>query len=129
MSYASLLRHRCTLLRLDPVMVGGLAGASWTAIATNVRCFADLQFIRRGRDPVWTPESGRPSERHGVLFLHPGVNGLVKSGMRVRLSRGPAGTFEIAGAIDEAWTPHRLHHLECGIEEVGSPLAQGAVIP
>jgi hypothetical protein len=127
MSYRSLLKHRCTLLEMHEVLVGGLAGANWVEVSTDVRCFIDLNFIRRGRDPVWTSESGRPSERHGVLFLHPSVNGIVKSGMRVKMTLGPSGVFQIEGAVDQAWTPRRLHHLECGVEEVGSPLAQGKV--
>jgi hypothetical protein len=126
-SYRSLLKHRCTLLQIHETKVGGLPGATWVAVATNLPCFLNLGMVRKGKDPVWTPESGRPNERSGVLFLHPKVNGVLRSGMRVDMQRGPSGTFQVVGAVDEAWTPTRLHHMECGVEEIGSPLAKGHV--
>ena len=125
MRYTSLLRHRADLLRMEQIKVGGLAGAHWVVVESNVRCFLDLTFIRKGRDPIWTAQGGRPSERNGVLFMHPNTD--IRSGDRVRMTRGPAGTFQIEGALDEAWRPTSRHHLELGCVEVGSPLAKGTV--
>lgn len=126
MSYRSLLKHRCSLLELHEVLVGQLAGASWDPVMEGLRCFLDLRPLS-SRDALWTMESGRPSEAQGVLFLDALANGVVRSGMRVKITRGPAGIYQITGAIEEAWTPRRLHHMECGVEEVGNPLAQGKV--
>lgn len=93
----------------------------WAVVSQGVRCFLDLNFIRRGKDPLWTPEAGRPSDRSGVLFVEASAN--VKSGDRLRMTRGPHGVFQVEGAVDEAWTPTRMHHLELGVVEVGAPLA------
>jgi hypothetical protein len=59
MSYATLLKHRCSLLDLTEDFVNGIPVMQWGLVATNVRCFLDLNFIRRGKDPMWTPEAGR----------------------------------------------------------------------
>lgn len=126
MSYASLLKHRCSLLELHEVLVGQLAGADWVAVMEDLPCFVDLRPLS-SRDPMWTAESARTSEAQGVLFLHARANGIAKSGMRVRITRGPGEFFQITGAVEEAWTPRRLHHIEAGIEEIGNPLAKGSV--
>lgn len=126
MSFKANLRHRCNLLELTEVQVDGLVSHDWNVVTNgaNIRCFLDLNFIRRGKDPIWTPEAGRPSDRSGVLFLLPGAP--IKSGQRIEIIFGPTGTFEVQGAVDEAWTPRKLHHLEIGVVEVGSPLAKGS---
>lgn len=123
MSYPGLLKHKCSLLKLSMTMEAGLAKSQWVEVARNVPCFLDLNFIRRGKDPLWTAEAGRPSDRSGVLFLK--ANSGVESGMRVRMSFGPSGTFLIEGAVDEAWRPTRNHHIEVGVSEVPSQISAG----
>lgn len=121
MSYRSLLKHRCTIYRLEASQTDGMSAQAWSPVATNVPCFIDLQYIRMGKDPMWTPEAGRPSERTGVMFLLPPVP--VHSGDRFIITRGPAGSFSIEGADDIVWTPGYFHHREVGVKEIGSPLS------
>lgn len=126
MSFKSLLKHRCIILRLVETAQDGSPVFEWQPITqadgtTQVRCFLDLNFIRRGKDPIWTPEAGRPSDRSGVLF----ITTPVKSGDRIQMVKGPAGMFEIQGAVDEAWTPSAQHHLEIGVKEVAVQIARG----
>lgn len=118
-----MLKHRCDLLELQETFEDGIAVSEWTVVASKVKCFLDLNFIRRGKDPVWTPEAGRASDRSGVLFVH--GNAPARSGMRVRMSFGPSGTFLIEGAVDEAWRPTSRHHLEVGVVEVPSQISNG----
>lgn len=123
MSYAAQLKHRCTLLELQTTFVNGVPQTLWQPVATGVRCFLDLNFIRRGKDPMWTPEAGRPSDRSGVCFLEPKAP--AKSGYRIKMTKGPTGTFLIEGAVDEAWQPTKLHHLEVGVVEVPKQISKG----
>ena len=120
MSYSKMLRHRCEILRLVESDIDGMPQHSWLKISEEVRVFLDLNFIRSGKDPRWTPEAGRPSDRSGVLFVDP--EGDVRSGDRVRMTVGPHGTFQVEGAVDEAWTPTKMHHKECGVVEVAGVL-------
>lgn len=120
MSFNALLKHRCSVDELVEGEIDGIATASWVTIASNVKCFLDLGFIRRGKDPMWTPEAGRPSDRSGVLFAT--ASAPLKPGQRVSMTRGPRGTFEIQGAVDEAWRPLDLHHLELSVIEVARQL-------
>lgn len=123
MSYSALLKHRCSLLELTETFVDGIPTMTWTEVATNLRCFLDLNFIRRGKDPMWTPEAGRPSDRSGVLFVM--GKAPVKSGQRVKMTKGPVGTFLIEGAVDEAWVPTSMHHIEVGVVEVPKQISKG----
>lgn len=123
MSYKSLLKHRCSLLELQESFVNGIPQSSWVSVAEGVKCFLDLNYIRRGKDPMWTAEAGRVSDRTGVLFLH--GTAPAKSGMRVKMTFGPAGTFLIEGAVDQSWRPTSLHHLEVGVIEVPSQISKG----
>lgn len=123
MSYAAMLKHRCTLQELTDTFVDGIPRSTWTDSATGVKCFLDLNFIRRGKDPMWTQEAGRVSDRNGVLFL--AGTATVKSGMRVKMTFGPSGTFLIEGAVDEAWRPTSKHHIEVGVTEVPSQITKG----
>lgn len=124
MSYSSLLKHTCHLLSLQSGFKDGIPTSQWTQVTTKpVACFLDLQFIRRGKDPLWTPEAGRVSDRTGVLFVDKGA--VVKSGMRVKIVFGPQGTFLIEGAVDEVWKPTELHHYECGVTEVPTQISAG----
>lgn len=118
-----MLKHRCDLLELRETFEDGIAVSAWTLVASQVKCFLDLNFIRRGKDPVWTPEAGRASDRSGVLFVQGSAP--ARSGMRVRMSFGPSGTFLIEGAVDEAWRPTSRHHLEVGVVEVPSQIGSG----
>ncbi len=123
MSYGGMLKHRCTLQELNETFVDGIPRSEWVDAATGVKCFLDLNFLRRGKDPMWTPEAGRVSDRSGVLFL--AGTAPVKSGMRVKMTFGPSGTFLIEGAVDEAWRPTSKHHLEVGVTEVPSQITKG----
>lgn len=123
MSYGTLLAHRCTLMEQKTSFVNGIPTSQYVAVKTNVKCFLDLNFIRKGKDPMWTPEAGRPADRSGVLFL--AGNAPAKSGMRVKMTRGPEGTFLIEGALDEAWRPKNRHHLEIGVVEVPKQINKG----
>jgi hypothetical protein len=123
MSYTGLLKHRCTLRQLNESIVNGIPQSTWVDVQTNVKCFLDLNFIRRGKDPMWTMEAGRPSDRSGVLFVV--GTAPVKSGQRVQMTFGPSGTFLIEGAVDEAWRPTSKHHIEVGVVEVPSQISKG----
>lgn len=123
MTYSSLLAHRCDLVELKESFVNGVPQSNWTTVKTNVRCFLDLGFIRKGKDPIWTPEAGRVSDRSGVLFLD--GKAPVQSGMRVKMTKGPTGTFLVEGAVDEAWRPTSKHHIEVGVVEVPKQISKG----
>jgi len=118
-----MLRHRCHILRLVETTNDGSPVHSWeTVTETAIRCFLDLNFIRKGKDPIWTQEAGRPQDRSGVWFA---LNDApIKSGDRIKMVKGPTGTFKVEGALDEAWRPTDLHHLEIGVQEVPPPRAR-----
>lgn len=120
MSYRSMLRHRCTVLRLKETFVRGIPVHDWVPVAVNVSCFVDLNFVRLGKDPTWTPEAGRPTTRTGVGFFLAGAP--LRSGDRIRMTKGPSGTFSLDGALDEAWRPTAKHHMEVSLKEVPSQL-------
>lgn len=124
MALLNLLKQRCTVQRLSDVQFDGLISTQWTQVA-DLRCFLDLSYIRSGKDPVWTPDSGRAQNRSGVLFLPPGAN--VEPGDRIVMTKGPSGTFVVQSALDEAWTPRKLHHLECYVTEVDRVYTSGGV--
>ena len=119
-------RHRCTIERQTKTTVDGIVSSDWAPVATNEPCFIDLTFIRKGRDPQWTPEAGRPADRTGVGFFGPRSKVLV--GDRIRMTRGPIkGTFLIDGAYDQISDDNgRLHHIEAGVREVPPSVALGA---
>ena len=123
MSFKSMLKHRVDVYRLTESDLDGLPVHTWSLVASNVRVFLDLNFIRRGKDPVWSPENGRAMDRSGVLFAEFGAN--ITSGDRLSTSRGPSGTFQVEGAVDEAWRPTDGHHLELGVVEVPSMIGTG----
>lgn len=123
MSYKNLLKMRCNILRATQTQVDGLATESWAEIETSSRCFLDLNYIRAGKDPVWTPDDGTAQNRSGVLFLPPTTLG--RPGDRVQMLKGPNGTFEIQSSMDEAWTPRAIHHLECFVAEVNRTYVPG----
>lgn len=125
MSYKTLLKMRCRILELVETQVDGLVSNEWavTLGGSSVRCFLDLGFIRKGKDPIWTPDSKTAENRSGVLFLAPKAPG--KPGDRVEMLVGPPGTFTIDSSMDEAWTPRKFHHLECFVSEVARVYTSG----
>ena len=135
MSFRSMLAHRCKLVEAVETSTDGSSVYTWQTVKMVssgtpdliVPCFLDLNFIRKGKDSQWVEAAGRPKDRTGVLFLPARVyNGAawvdlpVESGMRIEMTKGPAGMFSIEGALDEAWTPRKRHHLEFGVIEVAS---------
>lgn len=123
MSYGAMLKHRCSLMELQSTFVDGVPRTTWVAVATGVSCFLDLNFLRRGKDPMWTPDAGRVMDRSGVLFVK--GTAPVKSGQRVVMTKGPSGTFLIEGAVDEVWRPSSKHHIEVGVTEVPTQITKG----
>ena len=94
-----MLQQRCNIRRLVEGTTNGYVTFTYQTVETNVPCFLDLSFIRKGKDPMWTPEAGRPSDRSGVWFGMPKVN--VQSGDQIVMTKGPSGTFQVEGAVDE----------------------------
>lgn len=126
MSYKSLLRHRVVIERQAKTTIDGTVVSDWTPVASNEPCFLDFQFIRRGRDPQWTPEAGRPADRSGVAFF--GAKSKVRVGDRLRTvkNRGPAGTYMVEGAFDTVYDGRgNVHHIEAGVKEVPPSIAVG----
>ena len=117
-----MLKQRCSIQRLVEGTTNGYSTFVWQVVQTGVPCFLDLSFIRQGKDPMWTAEAGRPSDRSGVWFGMPTVD--VRSGDQIVMTKGPSGTFQIEGAVDQVWRPGDFHHLELGVKEVGRPIAQ-----
>lgn len=129
MSFRSMLRHRCQILTLEETMENGSPVVDWVPISHPVehplsgqpieyRCFMDLTFQRRGKDPQWTPEAGRPADRQGVFFALGDIP--MRAGDRIKMTRGPSGIYETTGSFDEAVTPHKRHHIEVGVSEVAA---------
>lgn len=125
MSYRGLLAHRVTIKRSETTIVDGVESFGWVTVASGVPCRMDLQFIRSGRDPQWTPEAGRMEDRTGVGFFL--ADAPVRTGDRVIVTRGPSGTFLLEGSIDEVQGRHgRTHHIEVGVKEVPGPVARAS---
>ena len=82
-----------------------------------------MNFIRSGKDAVWTPESGRGTERYGVGFFL--GNEPLKPGDWIKMTRGPTGVFSLEAAVDEAWRPEENHHLEVGLREIPKQYEKG----
>jgi hypothetical protein len=124
-SYASLLVHRVDVQRATVGNIDGLDTYDWNTVATGIHCRLDLQYIRPGVDPQWTPEAGRPTDRTGVAFFPAHSN--IRSGDRLIVRKGPQGTFLAEGAVDDAQDRHGYsHHLEVGVREVPGPRAAGS---
>lgn len=123
MSYRLMLHHRCSIKRMVEQEVNGYLLMNYATVLTNVPCYLDLNFIRQGKDPMWSPEAGRPADRTGVWFGLPKYD--IRSGDQIVMTKGPSGTFQIEGAVDEAWRPRNKHHVELGVKEIGRPVANG----
>jgi len=115
-----MLKHRCTVLRLQEAMVNGMPIYDWVPVRTNVPVFLDLNFVRLGKDPTWTPEAGRPTDRAGVGFFL--GTAPIRNGDQIIMTKGPTGRFSLEAAVDEAWRPSSKHHLEVSVKEVSSQL-------
>ena len=126
MSFNSMLAHRCSLIDSKETSVDGSSVYTWVTVATDVPCFLDLSFIRKGKDAQWVEAAGRPKDRTGVIFFKGAQS--VKSGQRIEMTKGPVGTFSIEGALDEAWSPRKRHHLEFGVIEVASVIKRAAYV-
>lgn len=116
MSYKAMLKHRVDVMEQTIDLDSGSPSYGWSVVASNVKCFIDLNFVRTGKDQVWTPESGRSTDRVGVAFFM--GDAPLKIGQWVKVTKGPSGVFSLESGIDEAWTPHRKHHLEVSIREI-----------
>jgi hypothetical protein len=123
MGFRDLLTHRAKVMRAQMVVSDGLESYDWVTVASRVRCRVDLQYIRPGRDPQWTPEAGRQTDRTGVAFFE--ANAPVKVGDRVVVLTPPGGTFLVEGSVDAVLgRDGKVHHLECGVREVPGPMAR-----
>ena len=116
MSYSSLLQMRCSVYRLEEISNDGVVSQEWNVIESGIRCFLDLNFIRAGKDPTWTPDQASAQNRAGVLFLDAKSSAI--PGDRIVMTTGPEGTFLIDSAMDQAWRPSGKHHLETYVSEV-----------
>lgn len=126
MSYNNNLKMYCEVLEQVETRIGSMPTMTWQTVpgADRVRCFLDLFFIRPGKDPVWNPDTGRASNRAGVLFVKASTD--LVPGNRIKMLVGPSGTFLIDKVIDEAWSPKkptRRHHIEVYVTEVDRALA------
>lgn len=122
MSFDALLVHRCNLMRLAESNQDGIASYTWSTIKRSIPLRIDLSFQRRGKDPDWISEAGRPTDRTGVAFFGPGLD--VRPGDRIVMTHGPTGRFELQGSRD--YVPDRygdVHHIEIGVQEVAQAIA------
>lgn len=119
MSFLALLAHRCDVYDLSTVSDDGSPITTYRKINDKpVRCRLDLNFTRQGKDTLWMSTAATPEDRMGVMFFLPGAP--IKSGVRLKMLKGPAGIFQIKGSIDEAWGFDKIDHLEAGVGEVAS---------
>lgn len=119
MSFKSLLSHRCDLYDLRTTDNDGSPITQYVKVNTKpVRCRLDLAHVRHGKDSMWMETIARPEDRTGVMFFLPTEN--IKSGMRVKMLKGPRGVFSLQGALDEVFDFSDHHHYEVGVVEVSS---------
>ncbi len=116
MSYSGMLKHRGRIYRLKETEVNGYSTMQWVELSGTIACFLDLNFLRPGKDPGWTPAAGRVAVRAGVMFTK--ARDGVRSGDRIQMVRGPSGVFQVDGAVDVAWRPTSHHHNELSVKEV-----------
>lgn len=131
MSFSSMLAHRCKLKAVVETSTDGSSVYNWQTVQVNnvdliLPCFLDLNFLRKGKDLMWVEAAGRPQDRTGVIFFKGKDDDYVSSGMRIEMVRGPEGMFSIEGALDQAWTPRRKHHIEFGVIEVATAITRGS---
>jgi hypothetical protein len=126
LAYRNLLVHRVTVKRPTTSVIDGATQYTWKTIASSVPCRLDLSYLRPGKDPQWTPEAGRATDRTGVAFFL--TSAPVKVGDRLVAddTGGITGTFLVEGSIDTVQGRHRAHHVECGVKEVPGPQARAS---
>lgn len=125
MSFRTLMTHRAELKRLSESDVDGAPSYQWHVVKKNIRCYLDLTYLRAGKDPVWTPEAGRATDRTGVFFCLPDAGIVPGDRVVVFFKNTVLGTFQIDGAFDTViGTRGRPHHLEAGVKEVAAPLGR-----
>lgn len=128
MSFQALLSHRCDIYDLVSNDNDGSPITSYQKINDRpVPCRLDLQFSRQGKDSLWMGTAARTEDRMGVMFFN--LNAPIKVGVRVVMLKGPEGSFQLKGSIDEAMGFKKPSHLEVGVMEVSTlqwraPLAQ-----
>lgn len=126
MSYSNLLRDRVVVERPTVDLTTGSAITTYQPVdGIPIRANLDLQFIRKGRDPIWTPESSdtTPQLRTGVAFFLRTAD--VQDGDRIRWVKGGDGLFEIKRGTDMVKRPGQKHHLEVWISEIAPQIARG----
>lgn len=115
-------------------VVSGSMRTSWEKITDvadprhgipgEMKCRADLGFLRPGKDAPSPIVAGRAPDRVGVLICDP--TPYLKAGQRIRFKSGPiAGTFELKAWPDVATDLSAVHHLEVQIVEVAQSAAGG----
>lgn len=126
-SVAEVFENRMTV-------VNGSMRTSWEKVADVVdpkhnipgemKCRADLGFLRPGKDAPSPIVAGRAPDRVGVLICDP--TPFLKAGQRIRFKSGPfTGTFELKAWPDPAADFSSVHHLEVQIVEVAQSAAGG----
>lgn len=134
MSLRSLYASTVEIYRNQMSNVNGSMVTTWVKISDTVdpkhgipgemKCRADIGFIRPGRDTPSPVVAGRAPDRVGVLFFD--YTPHVKAGDRIRFKSGPiTGTFELKAWPDPAVDFSSVHHLEVQIVEVAQSAAGG----
>lgn len=132
MSLRSMYSSTVEIWENKMTVVNGSMRTSWQKIAEmadpkhgvpgEMRCRADLGFMRPGKDAPSPITAGRAPDRVGVLAFDP--TPYVKAGHRIKFIAGPhTGIFELKAIPDPATDFSSVHHLEVQIIEV----AQAAV--
>lgn len=115
-------------------VVDGSMRSGWAKLAVMVdpkhgipgemKCRADLGFLRPGKDAPSPIVAGRAPDRVGVLAFD--FSPYIKAGQRIRFKSGPfTGTFELKAWPDPAADYSSVHHLEVQIVEVAQSAAGG----
>lgn len=134
MSLRSLYSSVAEIFENRMTVVNGSMRTSWEKITDMVdpphsipgemKCRADLGFLRPGKDAPSPIVAGRAPDRVGVLVFDPSP--YVKAGQRIRFKSGPfTGTFELKAWPDPAADFSSVHHLEVQIVEVAQSAAGG----
>lgn len=119
MSLIEDMPHLCDLYGIKTVDNDGSPITKYVKInAKPIKCWLDLIFSNPGKDSLWTATAARVDDRTGTLFLP--ANAPIKAGLRLVMVKGPKGSFQVQGAINEAWDWDSLSHFEVGVVEISS---------
>lgn len=119
MSLKSLMSHRCDLYDLVSTDNDGSPVTRYQKVNPKpVRCRIDLTFTRPGKDSLWMGTAARVEDRMGVMFFM--LDTPIKAGMRIVMTRGPEGIFQLKGSIDPVAGFVKGSHLEVGVMEVST---------